>query len=123
MITTTIAIVENRMIYLEGISCMLNDNDCSVILTTSSLPLLKSALNIATNYPDICLFNLSLLTDEGTAAIASIRRQSSQIKIMGYYIEETYKQRASVADLDGLFSLNEQPDDIMVIIKSLVASC
>lgn len=123
MITTTIAIVENRMIYLEGISCMLNDNDCSVILTTSSLPLLQSALNIATNYPDICLFNLSLLTDEGTAAIASIRRQSSRIKIMGYYIEETDKQRASVADLDGLFSLNEQPDDIMIIIKSLVASC
>lgn len=102
---------------------MLSDNDFSVILTTSSLPLLQSALNIATNYPDICLFNLSLLTDEGTAAIASIRRQSSQIKIMGYYIGETDKQRASVEDLDGLFSLKEQPDDIMVVIKSLVASC
>jgi len=123
MITTTIAIVENRMIYLEGISSMLSDNDFSVILTTSSLPLLQSALNIATKYPDICLFNLSLLTDEGTAAIASIRRQSSQIKMMGYYIEETDKQRASVEDLDGLFSLNEQPDDIMVVIKSLAASC
>lgn len=123
MITTTIAIVENKMLYLEGISSMLSDNDFSVILTTSSLPLLQSALNIATNYPDICLFNLSLLTDEGTAAIASIRRQSSQIKIMGYYIGETDKQRASVEDLDGLFSLKEQPDDIMVVIKSLVASC
>lgn len=121
MITTTIAIVENKMLYLEGLSCLLKDNGCSNPISTSSLPLLHAALQLTTNYPDICLFNLCMLADGDTTVINSIKQQAISIKIIGYYIDEADLQFASALHLDGVFSLKEPPENIMNMIDATTA--
>lgn len=121
MITTTIAIVENRMIYLEGISCMLKDNGCSIPISIYSLPLLHAALQLNTNYPDLFLFNLRMLEDGDRTFINSIRQQAVSTKIIGYYSDEADLQFASVLHLDGVFSLKESPENIMSMINTTTA--
>lgn len=121
MITTTIAIVENKMLYLEGLSCLLKDNGCSIPISTSSLPLLHAALQLTTNYPDICLINLCMLADGDTIVINSIKQQAMSTKIIGYYIDEADLQLASALHLDGVFSLKEPPENIMNMINATTA--
>lgn len=121
MIITTIAIVENKMLYLEGLSCLLKDNGCSIPISTSSLPLLHAALQLTTNYPDICLINLCMLADGDTTVNNSIRQQAVSTKIIGYYIDEADLQFASALHLDGVFSLKEPPENIMNMINATTA--
>lgn len=121
MTPTTIAIVENKMLYLEGLSCLLKDNGCSIPISTSGLPLLYAALRLTTNYPDICLINLSMLAGGDTTVINSIKQQAISTKVIGYYIDEADLQFASALHLDGVFSLKEPPDNIMKLINATTA--
>lgn len=121
MTPTTIALVENKMLYLEGLSCLLKDNGCSIPITSSGLPLLYAALQLTTNYPDICLINLSMLAGGDTTVINSIKQQAVSTKIIGYYIDEADLQFASALHLDGVFSLKEAPENIMNMINATTA--
>jgi DNA-binding NarL/FixJ family response regulator len=109
------------MLYLEGLSCLLKDNSCSIPISTSNLPLLHAALQLTANYPDICLINLCMLADGDTTVINSIRQQAVSTKIIGYYIEEADLQFASALHLDGVFSLREPSENIMNIINAKTA--
>lgn len=121
MTPTTIAVVENKMLYLEGLSCLLKDNGCSIPINTSCLSLLHAALQLTTNYPDICLINLCMLADGDTTFINSIKQQAISTKVIGYYIDEADLQFASALQLDGVFSLKEPPENIMNMINTATA--
>lgn len=119
MITTTIAIAENKPLYQEGICCLLRDNHCSVTLATATLQHLLVQLKSVTSYPDVCLFNIILLEKDGANITGQIKKHAPATKLIGYYIEDADRPTASKFRLDAVLSLGSQPEQFVQIIRAV----